>query len=415
VFEAGGSCLTFRWWTDLDTRSDCAVRVTSNQNLRALCRHLQTEDDTVAICPNFWHGPRFVVQCFSVHEPEGCKGGASSIHRRWFWEMGTIPQQQRVLADAATIGTMMDWPTGRITQWRNLTPSLATFRLVPEPGVRIADYEAGQYVALRRERCRLTRSVSDTTGREHHVPDLDDFGRPKVGPVTHPYSIASAPADTRAHNYLEFYVVQETDVSGAPGRLSGSLFEMSATGDHALSYFHRMAGTFTLAERARGFSSVLMVASGTGVAPFVSMLKQLDHEAQAANASHTRYTLVHANRTRQELAYHEDLLRIERARRFDFLYIASVSRPTDADRANPELGCGRANNLLRYVFGMPLGNDAIERVTEPVLPARTERVALVGRLEPSQTVLMTCGNPLSVADVRLVGHEQGIRVETEDW
>jgi ferredoxin-NADP reductase len=309
----------------------------------------------------------------------------------------------------------MDWPTGTITQWTNLTPSVATFRLVPEPGVRFADYEAGQYVALRRERCRLTHGVSDSTGREHHVPDLDDSGRQKFGPVTHPYSIASAPAETTAYNYLEFYIVRETDVSGAPGRLSGSLFAMGATGDRALSYFHRMTGTFTLAERARGCSSVLMVGSGTGLAPFVSMLKQLDHDAQTARASQVGYILIHANRTSQELAYHEDLLRMEAARRFDFLYIPSVSRPTEADRANSRLGRGRANNLLRHIFGMAITSDPLGHVTEPALPGQTERATLLKRLDPRHTVLMTCGNPLSVADITRVANAQGIRVETEDW
>lgn len=144
--------------------------------------------------------------------------------------------------------------------------------------------------------------------------------------MTHPYSIASAPFETAAYNHLEFYIVLEIDLHGAPGRLSSSLFEMDVTGDRTLSYVDRMAGTFTLGERARGFKNVLMVGTGTGLAPFVSMLKQLDHEAQIAGVPHVNYTLIHTTRTPQELAYHEDLLKIEATRRFDFLYVPSVSR-----------------------------------------------------------------------------------------
>ena len=176
------------------------------------------------------------------------------------------------------------------------------------------------------------------------------------------------------------------------------------------------------------------VGTGTGLAPFVSMLKQLDHEAQIAGVPHVNYTLIHTTRTPQELAYHEDLLKIEATRRFDFLYVPSVSRPIEADRANTRLGRGRANNLLRYVFGMTLreeldlqqartmGEDAVaksrmalERVTQPALPGHIRRDALLERLDPLDTVLLTCGNPLSVADIKLVADTQQIRIETEDW
>jgi ferredoxin-NADP reductase len=329
---------------------------------------------------------------------------------------------------------MAEWRTGAVVGWQSLTSSLATFRLVPEPGTHFPTYEAGQYIAIRRDHCRLTQAVLDAQGEPHSVPELDAAGRQEFGPVTHPYSIASAPFETAAYNHLEFYIVLEIDVHGAPGRLSSSLFEMDATGDRTLSYVDRMAGTFTLGERAQGFRSVLMVGTGTGLAPFVSMLKQIDHEVQIGGVPQVRYTLIHTNRTSQELAYHEDLLKIQAARRFDFLYVPSVSRPTEADRADSRLGRGRANNLLRYVFGMPLreeldlqqartmGEDAaaksrsaLDRVTAPALPEHIRRDALLERLDPLDTMLLTCGNPLSVADIKLVAAAQRMRIETEAW
>jgi ferredoxin-NADP reductase len=309
---------------------------------------------------------------------------------------------------------MAEWRTGSVVELQRLSGSLATFSLTPEAGTRFPSYVAGQYIALRREHCPLTRLVTDVWGAPHVVAEVADGGRPAFGPVSHPYSIVSAPCDAAAQNRLEFCIAREIDREGAPGRLSSSLFDMETSGDHALSYASHMSGTFTLARRAAGADSVLMVATGTGIAPFASILRQLDHDAQAERPAHVRYTLIYANRTARELAYHSELRRLEAARRLDFVYIPSVSRPTKADDA-ASLGRGRANNLLRYVFGVPSIGDAIGQVVEPALPPHVCRGSLSQRFNPASTVVLTCGNPLSVADIRLVAETRGFRVETENW
>src|SRR5439155_1652232 len=93
-----------------------------------------------------------------------------------------------------------------------------------------------------------------------------------------------------------------------------------------LAYVERIVGDFTLAKRAAGFEQVLMVGTGTGLAPFVSMVKQLHRDAIGGKAPPARYTLFHANRTHEELAYHQELLDIEESQAFDFVYVPSVSR-----------------------------------------------------------------------------------------
>src|SRR5262245_48835845 len=132
---------------------------------------------------------------------------------------------------------------------------------------------------------------------------------------------------------------------------------MTVPGDDKLTYVNRIVGDFTLDKRANGQRNVLWVGTGTGLAPFVSMVKQLDFEAARGVTHDTRYTLLHTNRTYEELVYHEELLAIEAARRLDFVYIPSVSRPTPRDFADERLGRGRANNLLRHILGMPLKED----------------------------------------------------------
>jgi len=59
---------------------------------------------------------------------------------------------------------MPDIRTGTVVEWRQLSPVLATFRLAPEDGHAFPSYEAGQYMALRREDCRLTRKVKAPDG-----------------------------------------------------------------------------------------------------------------------------------------------------------------------------------------------------------------------------------------------------------
>jgi ferredoxin-NADP reductase len=162
------------------------------------------------------------------------------------------------------------------------------------------------------------------------------------------------------------------------------------------------------------------------------MLKQLDHEAAEGRDGGRRYTVFHANRSRAELAYHEQLQAIEAAGRFDVVYVPSVSRPTAADGEDPRLGAGRANNVLRHVLGMPMKEEqearqaeggpeaaaaaaALDKAVRPALPRHLSREALRARLDPATSVILTCGNPRGMADIKLIAEANGIRYEKEDW
>ncbi|MCC7162800.1 MAG: hypothetical protein IT331_09935 [Anaerolineae bacterium] len=322
--------------------------------------------------------------------------------------------------------------TGNVIYWNASSPLLAIFRLGPEKGSGFPEYKAGQYIALRREDCLLTKKVVGADGQTDYQAELDENGNPKRGPVTHSYSIASAPHTTQIDGYLEFYVILEKHERGS-GRLTESLFRMRPDDDNKLTYYDIITGTFTLEKRAAGYQNVVMVGPGTGLAPFVSIIKQLNYEAQQGKSNAVRYTLFHTNRTRQELDYYDELATIARARRFDFVYVPSVSRVSEQDRSDPTLGKGRANNVLRHVFAMPLkeeqdlqdvltaGGDAtraqavLDRTTLPVLPEETPREFLRQRMHPTQTVLMTCGNAGLMADIKTIADANGIRFEKEDW
>src|SRR5262249_32663657 len=149
-------------------------------------------------------------------------------------------------------------------------------RLVPEGGSKFPSYKAGQYMALQRNDCRLTKKVVGDGKKIEYPTVLDPQGALKRGAVTHSYSIASAPLETEENGYLEVYVILEIDEKGVKGRLNESMFRMAADEDNKMVYYEKIAGDFTLDKRAAGFKNVILVGTGTGLAPFISMAKQLD-------------------------------------------------------------------------------------------------------------------------------------------
>jgi ferredoxin-NADP reductase len=327
---------------------------------------------------------------------------------------------------------MADKKIGTVTDWKYSSDVLAIFRFMPEAGSKFPTYKAGQYMALQRNDCRLTKKIVKDGGKVEYVTVLDDQGKPKRGPVTHSYSICSAPFETEQKSWLEFYVILEIE-GGVPGRLTESMFRMKPDGDNKMVYYEKIAGDFTLDKRAAGFKNVILVGTGTGLAPFRSMVKQIDFEAASGKTDSVKYTLLHTNRTYEELDYYQDLLEIEAAERYDFVYLPTVSRPTARDVSDPKLGQGRANNVLRYLLDLPIkeeqdlqeiaakGGDTakakatLDKTVKPALPKKFSREALRSRFDPASTVVITCGNPWSMEDIKYAAEARGMKFEKEDW
>ena len=322
--------------------------------------------------------------------------------------------------------------TGTVVDKELLSETLLRFRLMPEEGTPFPAYRSGQHIALRRDDCKLTRKVGvGQDGKPQYEPDLDPWGRQQIGSVTHAYSVASAPAETREHGWLEFVVALEQGQHGLPGRLSEALFNMGPeSGGCEVKYLDRLAGNFTLSDRAGDAQSVLLVGTGTGVAPFASMVKQLHAEARADDTR--RYTLVHAHRRVRELAFYRLFSEIEASGRFDFTYVPTISRPAEEAEVDPHIGQGRANNVVRLIFGLPTAEEekltkaksdisvvaanlALERLVHPVLPRHLSADALKERHPPGGPVLFPCGNPASMADLQATAQRREIRFEMEAW
>ena len=111
----------------------------------------------------------------------------------------------------------------------------------------------------------------------------------------------------------------------------------------------------------------------------------------------------------------------------------TVSRPKQRDLDDPRMGKGRANNVLRHMLGMPLKEEqdiqeaaakgadtskakaALDKTVRPVLPVQWSLKAVQDRMDPAGTVVITCGNPWSMEDIKYAAEARGMKFEKEDW
>ncbi len=160
--------------------------------------------------------------------------------------------------------------------------------------------------------------------------------------IQRPYSIASSPLEP----FLEFFIELVPD-----GELTPLLWELTAN-DKVLIR-HRIVGKFTL-DDSSGVNKHLMLATVTGVAPFISMARtqRINLERGAPQPHHL--AIVHASSHSSEFGtYREELT--ELARTGWLSYVPTVSRPwTDADWKGET---GRVEDVIRK-YSDELGYDS---------------------------------------------------------
>ena len=129
--------------------------------------------------------------------------------------------------------------------------------------------------------------------------------------IERPYSVASSPCDRELEFFLEV-------VPG--GKLSPQLHEVPVGGE--VQVRPSAKGRFLLDTRS-GNRNHFMVATVTGVAPFVSMVRALTEQGVAAPEN---ILMLHSASVSRELAYQAELAR--RAEQAGwFHYVPTISRP----------------------------------------------------------------------------------------
>jgi ferredoxin--NADP+ reductase len=140
-----------------------------------------------------------------------------------------------------------------------------------------------------------------------------------AGEVQRAYSIASEPGERR---WLEFYIrFAREPATTSP--LTHVLWRLPV--GERLHLGAKIAGRFTLQRTVpAGDTRVkLLVAAGTGIAPFVSMVRHARSTADTGTLAHL--AVLHGVSHPHELAFRDELT--EAASRFGLRYFPTVSRP----------------------------------------------------------------------------------------
>lgn len=266
-----------------------------------------------------------------------------------------------------------------LTYRRDLNEALAIFRIRPDTGV--APFTAGQFatIGLPREEddepdvSKLAPAVAEKVLAAARARAALSGGRKRVRMIRRAYSIASSP---KMQDYLEFFIVLIDE-----GKLTPLLWKLPVGG--RIFVEPEIKGEFTLDDVPAG-KHLLMIATGTGLAPFLSMLDT--HEADERWES---CTLVHGVRHARDFAYVEELhSRCKRDSRIR--YVPMVSRAAE----NPDWKglTGRTPVLLE--------------------PARYREITGLD-LNPADTHVFLCGNPQMIDDVARLLETRGFRVHSK--
>ena len=186
----------------------------------------------------------------------------------------------------------------RVIFRHNLSAGLMTLRISPE-GWAFPKFEPGQYVSL-----GLLGSARRSTLAK---PERAATQPEKL--IRRPYSIASS---ARNREFLEFYLNLVPT-----GVLTPRLFNIGV-GDH-IWLGSKVAGSFSLNSVPES-ALVILIATGTGLAPYISMLT-----SRMESAIHRRIVLIHGVRQSQDLGYRSFFTALQS--RGDFAYLPVVSRP----------------------------------------------------------------------------------------
>ncbi len=186
------------------------------------------------------------------------------------------------------------------------------------------------------------------------------------------YSIVSAPHEEDLEIFVE--LVPEPD-----GALTPLMWNMKE-GD-IMTIRPRCKGIFTLDEK---YSSHLMLATVTGVAPFVSMLRSYFHRQ---GQGHRFYVLEGASYL-DEFVYDKELDEMEASHPDTVKFIPTVSRPNEPRNDGWTGASGRANDIVE------------------------EQIEKLG-LEPSSTLVYACGHPGMIEDVKERLVPKGFNVKEE--
>lgn len=180
-----------------------------------------------------------------------------------------------------------------------ISPWLIILRVVPD-GWQLPDFIPGQFAVLglpgSAPRCALAEP-------DETPPDPNKL-------IRRAYSIASS---SLLKEYLEFYIALVTT-----GALTPRLFALNIGDRIWLS--PKITGMFTF-DQVPEDQNVVMIATGTGLAPYMSMLS-----THLVCGGARRFAVLHGARHSWDLGYRSELMTLQHLCR-NFTYVSVISRP----------------------------------------------------------------------------------------
>ena len=187
-----------------------------------------------------------------------------------------------------------------VVQRIEVSPGLVILRVVPD-GWELPEFEPGQFAVLALPVSAPRTTLSDPEKESSAAPD-------KL--IKRAYSIASS---SKAKEFMEFYV------SLVPsGELTPRLFKLRSGDRVWLS--PKAKGLFTLDDVEPG-RHVAFLATGTGLAPYMSMLR-----THLVCGTPTHAAVLHGARHSWDLGYRSELMTLRQICS-NFTYLPTISRP----------------------------------------------------------------------------------------
>lgn len=224
----------------------------------------------------------------------------------------------------------------RLLEVQTLTSNLFTLRTTRDPGFR---FTAGQFARL-------------------------GVRKPSGCIVWRAYSMVSAPHD----EFLDFFSIVVPD-----GEFTSELSRLSV-GDELL--VEKQAFGFLTLDRFPDGRDLWLLATGTGIAPFLSILQDFE-----AWQRFERIVLVYSVRQQRELAYQQ--------------LIADLPRREYLE------GLGDKLTYVPVVTREQVPGALHGRITQLIENGELERAAGLA-LSPEHSRIMLCGNPQMIEDTRAV-------------
>jgi ferredoxin/flavodoxin---NADP+ reductase len=250
-----------------------------------------------------------------------------------------------------------------VTARQEISPRLMIMRVAADGG-QMPEFEPGQFAVLglpgSAPRCRISEP-------EQPPADPDKL-------IRRAYSIASS---SLTREYMEFYV----NLVGS-GALTPRLFALSV-GDR-LWLSSKATGMFTLDQVPKD-KHIIMVATGTGLAPYISMLT-----SEMMCGDRQRYAVLHGAYHSWDLGYRSELLSLQHLCR-NFTYVATIDRPEDEP----------------VPWGGPTG--WVQDLWRKGVVTQSWGFSPVS----ANTHVFLCGNPLMIEEMMTVLQGEGFREHTQ--